>query len=684
MISRRSALSLGLLTLARAWVRAGSDAAPPLQLPPHPRLLLTDAEVPAVRSRLARSEVFAARYQALLRAADAQVRKAVDLPPRGGQWFHWYVCKKDGGDLQTVSPTEHRCPVCGTVYHGWPYDDVVLMRAHDAYSGAVRNLGLAHRLSGEQKYADRARDILLAYARQYRRYPLHDKDGKERVGGGHVGPQTLDEAVWLIGICQGADLVWDRLGADDRQEVETGLLRPAAETIRRHRMGIHNIQCWKNSAVGLVGLLLGDAELVADAVTSEHGFREQIARGINDDGQWYEGAWGYHFYALSALVPLAEAGERCGLGLYAYRHEGKILRRLFEAPLELAMPNLELPAFNDSAQVSVRGNHGLYELALARYGDPRFAGVLRGGERDSLEALLVGVADLPDPPARASASRNYPSAGYAVLQAGEGPEATWLCLKYGPHGGGHGHPDKLHFILYSRGQVLGYDPGTGKYGAPLHDGWQKTTLAHNTLTADEANQKPATGRCLAFRSEPGWSAALADAGPIYDGVTYRRAVALVRSDLVLVLDLVRSAREHTFDLAFHEAGAWSADPQGEAVRVPDRPGYRYLEGMVRVTGPLPPIESGRLRLGLAVAAAEGGEVWAGTGAGRTSSERVPCAVLRVRGRTATAAWALHLGRSVPAVRLAPAGPGWAAEANVDGRTWRLTVDPEGREKIVVE
>ena len=30
-------------------------------------------------------------------------------------------------------------------------------------------------------------------------------------------------------------------------------------------MGIHNIQCWKNSAVGLVGLLLDDSELVADA-----------------------------------------------------------------------------------------------------------------------------------------------------------------------------------------------------------------------------------------------------------------------------------------------------------------------------------------------------------------------------------------------------------------------------------
>ncbi len=43
-------------------------------------------------------------------------------------------------------------------------------------------------------------------------------------------------------------------------------------------MSIHNIQCWKNSAVGLVGLLLDDAELVADAVTANTAFRPRSRR----------------------------------------------------------------------------------------------------------------------------------------------------------------------------------------------------------------------------------------------------------------------------------------------------------------------------------------------------------------------------------------------------------------------
>jgi hypothetical protein len=50
MIRRRSFLSLGLLTLGRAWVNAGLGAptteAESLCLPPHPRLLLTDTCLP--------------------------------------------------------------------------------------------------------------------------------------------------------------------------------------------------------------------------------------------------------------------------------------------------------------------------------------------------------------------------------------------------------------------------------------------------------------------------------------------------------------------------------------------------------------------------------------------------------------------------------------------------------------
>jgi len=655
----------------------------PLKLQPHPRLMITDAEIVRINDSKKPKDLLGNSYNSLMRSADGFVKKQTDLPPRGGQWYHWYACRKDGGSLKTVSPTEHKCQLCGTVYSGQPYDDVVLMGIHGSYSRAIRDLALAYRFSGKFEYADKAREILLAYAEKYQSYPLHDKNGKEKTGGGKVGPQTLDEAVWLIPVCQGADLIWDRLSTEEQKKVETGLIRPAVEVIRNHKIGIHNIQCWKNSAVGLAGLLLGDPALVADAVDSKHGYYRQIAEGVNSDGQWYEGAWGYHFYTISAMVPLLEAGERCGLNLYAFNENGHSFASLLEGPIKLAMPNMTLPAFNDSGQVKLAGSEGVYELGLARYKNPLFAELLRNGKRGWLEPLLTGGVVIPDVQDRVIISQNYTNAGYAILRSGPDAISTWLCLKYGPHGGGHGHPDKLNFVLYSKGKVLGYDPGTGKYGVPIHQEWQKATIAHNTLTVDETNQKPATGSCLAFISRPDYSAALADAGPIYDGVNYQRAAAVIGSNVVLVLDIVNADKDHTFDLAYHNAGKWTADPAGQAVKMPEKPSYGYFEKMVQPAGSLPAIVCDPVTVGLSVVSVNGGEMWAGNGVGNNVREKVPCVIARVKGKQAVVAWAFDLGGTVPVVKVVPVGTGWGIEAVIGGKTYRMVADPKGTEKLKV-
>ena len=128
----------------------------------------------------------------------------------------------------------------------------MLANAHSRYATAIRNGGVLYQVTGDPRYARRAREILLAYAARYPDYPLHTTGNEAKVGGGRVGPQTLDEAVWLIPVAQGADLIWDTLSEDDRRAATDKLFLPAArEVILPHRMGIHNIQCWKNSAVGL-------------------------------------------------------------------------------------------------------------------------------------------------------------------------------------------------------------------------------------------------------------------------------------------------------------------------------------------------------------------------------------------------------------------------------------------------
>ncbi len=614
----------------------------PAELPPHPRLLFTAKDLPAIQERIAAQPWAKARFASLKAKADGWRKREVTLPDRGGQWYHYYSCPKHGARLRTESPTRHVCPVDGEVFTGYPYDDVVISVQHDRLSEAIRVLGIVYQLTHDARYAAKGREILLAYAAQYQSYPLHNTKGEAKTGGGKVGPQTLDESTWLIDVVEGADCFWDTLSAAEQQQVKEGLLYPATDVIRRHKLGIHNIQCWKNSAVGLTGLLIGDMKLVDEALNGPSGYLNQMAKGITPDGAWYEGAWGYHFYTVSAVTHLTEGAFHCGINLYGPEFKG-----MFDAPLAMAMPDLELPAFNDSHEVSLTRSAGLYETAYARYHDERYRLVLDRGSRQTDAALLHGVPIQGPAPSFVPFSRNFPASGYAILAAGDGKQATWFCLDYGPHGGGHGHPDKLGFVLYGRGQILAPDPGTANYGVPIQRGWYRTTIAHNTLTMDESSQKAAAGKCEAFLAADGFSAVMADAGKIYPGVRFTRTVALINDKLLVFLDQITADKEHTFDLAYHNLGKLAQSPEGaQAFELPKKPGYSYLRD-VKSLG----TERG---LQLVFGNRDGPSVrWAmasgqpttfliGTGVGHHTEDRVPLVIARRKTNETTYLWNVSL------------------------------------------
>lgn len=665
-------------------------ATAPAQFPPHPRLLLPEADLAAVKQRMASEPDVNAFVTELKDKYDQTLSDPVTLPDRSGQWSHWYACKTHGVRLVTESPTRHVCPVDKQVYTGYPYDDVVIANVHGNLAYAVRDCGLLYRITGDRRYAERARDIALAYADRYLSYPLHDVNGKPEVRGGRVLAQTLDESIWLTRIAHGVDQIWDALTPDQIETLRTKLFYPAADGIRAHKLKIHNIQCYKNAAVGLVGFLFGDRALISEAIDGEYGYRNQLKQGVSPDGIWYEGTWGYHFYTLSAFMPLAEAAHHCGTDLYTPE-----LRAMFAAPVVFAMPDGALPAFSDSYATTAAGNSD-YELALARYNDPLFARPLRAKPRKSLYALLAGVTPLPEVPADAATSKNFPTSGYAILQT----PATWLCLKYGPHGGYHGHPDKNSFVLWSSGKILADDPGNAPYGIPIYHGWYRTSLAHNTITVDQANQAEATGACLAFLEDKEHPAAIVDAGGAIKGGTFRRATFLLDDSLVVFLDHVVFAdgEDHTIDLTLHPTGQWdnpatpdsgltwtSTDPAAAGFP-PDKAGYPYLRDLK--------VASADKDVTLAVASPAGPSTitfagtgqsttyFAGTGVGKNTEDRVPVVIARRSGKAATYAWSVTLppAKGVPVLEQLPVSGVPSASAvrvRYGDKSWLLISNPEG-------
>ena len=625
------------------------------KLPPHPRLLLNQEGVARLKQRVAEQPWAVSWWKGLVHRADAGLKKPVELPPRGGNWWHWYVCPDDGTPLKLGRKLdtwqwEHRCPLCEKVFTGGDpsnpsrdFDGCQIRGVHFGYADAVRDCGLAWQVTGEPKYRDRAREILLAYADRYLTYPLHKNGGGSGIGGSRVGSQTLTEACWLILMAQGADFIWPDLSDTDRQQIANKLFQPAArDVILVHKIGIHNIQCWKNSAVGLVGLLLDDQELIDEAIDNpKRGYRVQMQEGVTPDGSWYEGAWGYHFYTIRGTWPLCEAARNCEIDLY-----GEQLRSMFDGPIRVMSPTGVLPAFNDSGPVSVAGQAPFYELAYARFNNPAYLPLLAGRKRGEM-AVLCGVDELPDatevPAAR---SANYTDAGFAILTRGEGREATWLCLDYGPHGGGHGHPDKLGFVLFARGEELAVDPGTARYGTPLQKSWFRTTLAHNTLVVDEKSQKKTTGSCPAFGSADGTDYLVAQAEP-YDGVTFVRAVALLDENTLVFLDKIDGTKDGiTLDLAYHQRGQWGELPAGKPWTPANKPGYEHLrDATIRqidqpVHLPLP--HKAAPEAAIVLAGNTPTQVITGTGIGRGLADRVPMVIFRRNTSAEPFAWAISL------------------------------------------
>jgi hypothetical protein len=102
--------------------------------------------------------------------------------------------------------------------------------------------------------------------------------------------------------------------------------------------------------------------------------------------------------------------------------------------------------------------------------------------------LLFSQADLPGIKVRAAG----PCKGY--FESLKNQADGWLTREVKlPDRDGHGHPDKLNFVLSGLGEGIAPDPGTANYGVPIQAGWFRTTLADNTLVVDEKSQQPADG-----------------------------------------------------------------------------------------------------------------------------------------------------------------------------------------------
>ena len=326
------------------------------QLEKHPMIACTPEELDRLKAAYAGRGLEQEAIARVIIAVGSQLGHPVLFPPRGGQHNQWYQCGKCQIGLKTVDATHHQCPLCKTVYSGEPYDDVLFARVHNRNLRATSDAAWAYAITGEEKYAALAAQILTGYASRYKKYLYHDSEARTgnraAKSGGRLFEQTLNEAAVLAEeIAPAYDLIHGSksLSAEDHREIREGLLRPMLENIAKHKTGKSNWQTWHNAAMLWGGAVLGDVAWVRKAIEDPaNGFLFQMKASVSGDGMWYENSWGYHFYTLGAMVKSWR-----GRGVWGSICGGPVLKRMFIVPVEYAMPDGLLPRFGEDVRTTV-------------------------------------------------------------------------------------------------------------------------------------------------------------------------------------------------------------------------------------------------------------------------------------------------------------------------------------------
>jgi hypothetical protein len=608
----------------------------------HPYLICTAEELSRLREAYHSQSADRRVAAAYVKESERFIDGPIVFPPRGGQHNQWYQCDKCQIALKTIDETHHRCPKCGKIYSGPPYDDVIFSKQHSRNLHRMLTAAWAYAISGHEKYADYAAKVLLGYAGRYKNYPYHSASMETtsswgRRAGGHLFEQTLNEASSLATTIGPAyDLIHDSevLTQAQHNKIRQGLLLPMLNNIGRNKAGKSNWQIWHNAAMLWGGALVNEPEWIEKAINTEgNGFYYQMDVSVSKEGMWYENSWGYHFYTLSALVNMAETARHLGIDLWSDAR----LKRMFTLPVYYTMANGMLPRFGDDVNSSVKRIGRLLEPAYHAYQDPQMLPLLP--DRPSLDAIKFGRSAQKETGLPELESMVFKDAGHAILRTHGRAELT-AAMTFGPYGGFHGHYDKLSFVFFGFGGELGVDPGRARsqaYRLPIHTNWYKATISHNTVLVDGRSQKPASGKLRLFECENDYTVAAASCTEAYPGVEHTRW--LVMTDIyLLIFDALESDTEHHFDWIYHNRGDKDVcDAARNDVKLTGKyTGGEYIRDcrqsitadMVRIRFENPNVTTYMTMVGL-----EDTVVTVGNGVGASINDRVPMTMIGRNGRS---------------------------------------------------
>ena len=336
----------------------------------------------------------------------ATTQSLPDLPERQAGYYHEFFCPDHAVQL-VFNPRDghhHACPVDGRVFSGEPFDSAWGWSVNDALSDAALRAAVRRALGHVPGRADADAALLRHDPPRLRGALPDDAAGAQGLSGRRTAAcvcwSALDESVWIIRLVWAAALARDAFTpAELTRPRARASSSPALEQLHRVRyQQIQNVGNWDRGAI----LTLG-------AAPRRRGRRRRgPRRGVRHPRPADARRHGRRaVVGALALVPLLRAGRASSWTMRALRAAGRafdredVVRRMFQAPLDLAFPDTTLPATNDCwYHIGLTGEvgHGIpnadgfYEMAFGWFGDPMFAWVVGENRPSQRPARHAGGA----------------------------------------------------------------------------------------------------------------------------------------------------------------------------------------------------------------------------------------------------------------------------------------------------
>jgi len=548
-----------------------------LQANDHPKLILTKAGVETIRQNLGQVPLFDSSVEAAKQQVDTEMAMGIDTP----------------------IPTDYS--------GGYTHE------RHKKNFVIAQKAGALYQILQDDKYAEYVRDMLFQYEAMYKDLPVHPKP--RSYARGKLFWQCLNDSNWLLYMAQAYDSIYNFLSEGERQKLNQNLFRPFADFISignpQFYNRIHNHSTWGNAAVGMIGLVMDDQELIDRALFGieddglelglkdndggfiklegqKTGFLANLENPFSPDGYYTEGPY-YQRYAMYPFLIFGVAMENVKPKAKVFEHKNGVLLKAVNALLNLSDAEGNFFPLNDAQKgMSYFSASLVTAVDIAyHYGDQNSQLLSIAEKQDQVLldqaglSVAMGIRDgktqlFAKQSINLSDGMDGDEGGVAVLRYGR--EDLAVVFKYAAQGLSHGHYDKLSFSLYDKGDEIIQDYGLVRFvnigqkggGNYLKENktWAKQTIAHNTITQNQTSHfKGDYGVGSQHHSELHFFDASRDDVQIvsaresnaYPGTELHRTMAIIKPENFakpLVLDIVKVASKtsNQYDLPFYFMG----------------------------------------------------------------------------------------------------------------------------------